>query len=119
MSAAPAPPAADARGGSDADARPALSAPPVLPAALAAELDARGAVEFLHPTTGVPVRLIPAGEAFDGDEPVPSPAERAEIDGHRTDLGAVRQGLAEANAGRLMSPSRFREAMAARHPRLR
>ena len=91
------------------------AAVPTLPVDLAARLDAAGELHVVHPTTGEPLRLIPDGNG----ERTPSATEQAEIDGHRTDLEAIRQGLAEADAGRTMSLAEFRSAMTARHPRLR
>ena len=106
MNAAPAAPTSNA-------------AVPTLPADLAALLDARGELSVVHPATGEPVRLVPvAAGGGDDDRPL-TPAERAELDGGQTDLEAIREGLAEADAGALMSRAEFRAAMAARHPRLR
>ena len=109
----------------------APAAPPVttepalpLPAALAAALDATGGVRVRHPATGAEFRLVPdraaapASDGSDVDRP-PTPAERAAIDGGQSDLEAIREGLAQANAGELMSRAEFRSAMEARHPRLR
>ena len=103
------------------NAAPPPAAPPTLPADLAALLDARGELSVVHPATGEPLRLVPTapvGGADDDDRPL-TPAERAELDGGQTDLEAIREGLADANAGALMSRAEFRAAMAARHPRLR
>ena len=106
------------------------AAPPVrsdpalpLPAALAAALDATGGVRVRHPATGAEFRLVPdrAAPTDDAEEDgrPPTPAERAAIDGGQSDLEAIREGLAQANAGELMSRAEFRAAMEARHPRLR
>ena len=91
-----------------------------LPAAFAAALDASGTVRVRHPATGAVFRLVPVGPPADpADGRPPTPAERAAIAGGQTDLEAIREGLAEANAGELMSLEEFREAMMDRHPRLR
>ena len=107
----------------------APAAPPVttepalpLPAALAAALDATGGVRVRHPATGAEFRLVPdraTAPIDDEDDRPPTPAERAVIDGGQSDFEAIREGLAQANAGELMSRAEFRSAMESRHPRLR
>ena len=84
MSASPAPPAASS------EALP-------LPAAFAAALDADGSVRVRHPATGAVFRLMPTKDA--ADERLPTPEEQAELDGHQTDLEAIREGIAEADEG--------------------
>ena len=84
----------------------APAAVPTLPADLAALLDAHGELRLTHPTTGRPIRLVPQdfipGDAVAhdaADERLPTPEEQAELDGHQTDLEAIREGIAEADAG--------------------
>ena len=97
------------------------AAPPTLPlpAEFAAALRADGAVRVHDPATGAEFRLIRDTAAADDDGREPTPEERATIDGHQTDLEAIREGLAQANAGELMSRAAFRAEMENRHPRLR
>lgn len=73
---------------------------PTLPADLAARLDAEGELRFVHPTTGAPILLVPARFAptAAGDR-MPTPEEQAELDEYQTDLEAIREGIAEADAG--------------------
>ena len=91
-----------------------------LPAELAAALRTDGAVRVRDPATGAEFRLVRGAAEPDTDEGrEPTPEERAEIGGRQTDLEAIREGLAQASAGELMSRAAFRAEMERRHPRLR
>ena len=97
------------------------AAPPTLPADLAALLDARGELSVVHPATGEPLRLVPTaplGGADDDDRPLTS-AERADLDGGQTDLEAIREGVAEADAGLCRPWEEMEAELRAEFPELR
>ena len=98
------------------------AAPPAalpLPADLAAALGV-GPVLVADPRTGAEFRVVRDDETGgDDDGRPPTAAEAAAIDGGQTDLEAIRDGLAQADAGELISVARFRAEMERRHPRLR
>ncbi len=115
---------------------------PTLPADLAALLDAHGELRLTHPATGRPLRLVPgdlvpgdlapgdlvpagpaSGDPVPGgaggdqpDERLPTPAERAELDGRQTDLEAIREGVAEADAGLCRPWAEMRAELRAEFP---
>ena len=98
----------------------APAAVPTLPADLAALLDAHGELRLTHPTTGRPIRLVPGDAvAHDAaDERPPTAEEQAELDGYQTDLEAIREGVAEADAGLCRPVEEFFAEMEAEFPEL-
>ena len=122
--------------------RPEPAGPVVLPlpAELAAAVDALDdhpvhPVRARHPRTGEVFRLVPEAVARATAAPVDTPtlaaapeataagvgrpftpAEKAEYDAGESDLEAILEGIADADAGRLQSWEETRERMLAKFP---
>ena len=102
---------------------------PTLPADWAARLDAEGELRVVHPGSGTAVRLVPAaprgpgrdaGETGDAEDDRPlTAAELDELSGGQTDMEAILEGIADADAGRFVSWEEMVAQMEAEFPELR
>ena len=114
-----------------------------LPSALAAAVDALDErpvhpVRVRHPRTGEVFRLVPETMATPTVSPVETPtihatpegtgpscdrpftpAEKAEYDGGESDIEAILEGVADADAGRFVTDAEIDVAMKAKFPFLR